>query len=344
MRECENCKITLDDGVRFCPNCGERVGDGGPSDQEKRVRLGALLTSANLHRVKQEWDEAITDAMEALRVAPGNPEVASLLAGIYEQRGDLNEAATWYRIALDFDPGSTADRARLQRVSRQMSEAVSAGASVRQASGLKRDWAPIAIAVIVVLLVTTLVLAFRGPRREQVAPPITGPRSTSTAERAPAITPGGSSTRVSPPAATPISGSAAPSSAVRTAAELAIRTAVGQPRAVQAAGAKIDDVVADPRGGVVVVTFSAPATGNLTREIVLSVSGAIARAAFEQNAEVQTVTVRCVVGGGSAGAQIAFVGDAARSTLLALASDAPPQQLQSVFANTWWNPQLGNRP
>ena len=343
MRECDNCRITLDDGARFCPNCGERVADGGPSDQEKRMRLGALLTSANLHRVRQEWDEAVNDAMEALRMDPDNPEVASLLGGIYEQRGDLNEAATWYRIALDFDPGSIADQARLHRVSRLMSEAVSAGASARSVWSPKRDWAPLAIVVIVVLLVTTLVLAFRG-LREQSKPPTAGSPPTSNAERAPAVTSETSSTPVSPPSATPISGTAAQSSAVRTAAELAIRTAVGQPRAVQSAGAKIDDVVADPRGGVVVVTFSAPATGNLTRDTVLSVSGAIARAAFEQNTEVQTVTVRCVVGGGSVGAQIAFVGDVARSTLLSLANNTPPQHLQSVFTNVWWNPQLGNRP
>ena len=49
----------------------------------------------------------MTDATAALEIDPNNAEVASLLAAIYEQRGNLDEAAVWYRIALELGPNYT---------------------------------------------------------------------------------------------------------------------------------------------------------------------------------------------------------------------------------------------
>lgn len=342
MRKCEDCRIILDDQVRFCPSCGKRVDSAEPADPEGRVGLAALLTSANLHRVRQEWDAAIADATEALRLAPGDPEVASLLASIYEQRGNLDEAAVWYKIALDIDPRNAANQARLQRVSEAIVSMAREGSSHRTNSD-NRTWMLVAAGIVIVALVVALfALALRGPRREPSRPAVSVERPSGPAPiRQPASTPGSRTTRTSPQASVTEAEGRQTGSSLRTAAEDAIRTAAGGAQAVQGSGARVDDVIADPRSGTVVATFSMPATGALTRDNIMAAAFAVSRAAFAHNPAVQSVTARCVVSTGRPGAQIAFVGDIARAAFEALGENPAPQSIQSAFTNGWWNPQIG---
>ena len=71
MRRCEDCQLILDSNVRFCPKCGKQVGPTGARGAQRDVN--ALLASANLHRIRQEWDAAIADATDALRVTQRTP-------------------------------------------------------------------------------------------------------------------------------------------------------------------------------------------------------------------------------------------------------------------------------
>lgn len=342
MRKCENCAIILDDDVKFCPNCGNAVAESSVASDDIDVRLAALLTSANLHRVRREWDAAVADATEALRIAPDRAEVASLLANIYEQRGDLDEAAIWYRIALDLDPQNTANRTRLERVVSLLS-----GTTPKNKSGGSRELIVAGLVSLCVILVAVILfLSLRGTHRESsretdvraVKPPDRAPiRSVTSEPNQPA-----SEAQQPTSSVTPLAGNYGQSPTLRTAAEIAVREAAARVPLVQSASAKVDDVIADPRGGTVLITFSVPFKATLTKADIALVAAAVARAAFAQNAEVRTVTARCVVStGGTGGAMILFVGDTSRSILTSLPENITGQQAQAAFTNAWWNPQIG---
>jgi len=338
MRQCEDCKITLDDDVRFCPNCGRSVADAAPAGGGPNHELGALLTSANLHRVKQEWDSALADAFAALEIDPNNADIASLLASVYEQRGELDEAVIWYRIAIELNPRSSADAVRLERVSRALNPA----ASTERAKALSRQqWLWIAggagVLFVILSIVLTVVLGSPGDRSPKVVP-----RAESGAKVAQLNTP---STPTGPTGPTNQTGdlAGAPPAAVgaRTSAEVGIEKGLTESQGVQTAGASIDDVIADPRHGLLVVTFSVPGGPSLSRLKVLDAARAVAVSAFAANGQVKFVTARCVIpAAASSPTQIAFVGDVARVTLDALGEGPSREQIEQAFTNKWWNPQL----
>ena len=339
MRKCEDCKVILDNDVRYCPKCGKNVGDqprdGGPDSLE----IGALLTSANLHRIRGEWDEAITDATEALKLDSSNADIASLLGNIYEQRGMLDDAAIWYQMAVELDPTSATDRARLQRVKDRI--AGSGPDSFRTFQRRTKIWAA-AMGAAFLLVVGLALFAILGrfgtdagkPGKEAASakpPPIQATPRAPTAPPADGLSSQGEGVRDK--------SSASP--AVRTPGELAISDELEKSTVVQESTATIDDVIADPREGVAVVTFSIPAKPGVTRGEIIKAAGAVAQVAFAASIEVKFVTARCVVTPtGSTGAQIGFVGDAARATIEALGENPTQEKLLAAFTRQWWNPQI----
>lgn len=75
-----------------------------------------ILAQANLHRMRGEWEEAAAVCMEAMRLSPNDATAHSLLGDIYSDQGRLDEAIRWYCMALDIQPTSRTDRAKLTRL------------------------------------------------------------------------------------------------------------------------------------------------------------------------------------------------------------------------------------
>ena len=148
------------------------------------------------------------------------------------------------------------------------------------------------------------------------------------------------STEATAPRSEPLEGSTNPISApsLRTLGEARVNRDL---RNVSEGGVKTDDVIADPRQGVVIVTFSVPSTAPNSRGSILAAAAAVAKAAFASNTEIKFVTARCVVAGGNgASPQIAFVGDVAKVTMNALGPNPSPDALDKAFTRQWWNPQV----
>ncbi len=336
MRRCETCKIILDGGVRHCPKCGKLVGEADRAPGPEKTQVSALLTSANLHRIRGEWDEAVADAAEALKVEPDNADIASLLGHIYEQREMVDDAAIWYQMAVELDPSNAADRARLRRVKDNI--ATSGTDPFRSFQRRTRIWTLAMAGVFLLVIIAALLIGLGRSRNDGQAEET---REDLSTPRAYHVTP-------SPPARPPAGKRDAPESAdfgmsrsLRTPAEAAIVREVNGSAAVAAAGAAIDDVIADPREGVVTLTFSVPARTGVTRSQIISAAAAVVRAAFSANAEVKFVTARCVVSSGdSTLTQVAFVGDVARDTMMRVGDGADEQQLTDAFTNKWWNPRV----
>lgn len=112
----------------FCGRCGAQVagdapyclGCGAPRPEAARAAPQAdtypLLAAANLARVRRQYQDAASKCLEVLRRQPRHPTAHSLLGDIYRDQGKLRDAIEWYRLALELDPTSAADRKKLDQL------------------------------------------------------------------------------------------------------------------------------------------------------------------------------------------------------------------------------------
>ena len=306
------------------------------------AQIGILITSANLHRVRKEWDKAIDDATEALKMDPNNSGTVSLLANIYEQRGMIDEARIWYQAALELNPDNAADKAHLDKINSQIiAESKPAATSPKL---FTKTQIGILAAVFVFILSLTLLLTLGNKQRPNASykslPNNAGQTQPNLIEGLPRNSlKSSTANRTSEPS---LDGRKSGSTNIRTSAENAIRNEVNESQAVQSYGAKVDDVIADPREEVAIVTFTIPPSGSITKATILNAAVSVARQTFAAHSQVKFVTTRCIVSGNEAdSSQIAFIGDAARTSLSSLGDNPTIDQLQKFFGNPWWNPQIG---
>lgn len=346
--------MILDDDVRYCPKCGKDVSAVRNSDIPS-IKVGTLLTSANLHRIRQEWDEAITDATEAMRLDPANADIASLLGSIYEQREMLDDAAIWYEIAVEMNPESTADVERLNQVKAQAAAKRSNKKGSFEITQKRTRLLALALGGLCLLIVfMALIVSFMRPhnRQDGRSPEpneIIDSRSQSPqgAFNTPATSleaqnPVGAEDPTQDQQPSDLAGTpAAKTGSLRTSPELKINNALLASQKVQEAGAKVDDVIADPRQSTVVVTFSIASGANLSKDAVLKAAYAVAVSTFDSHSQVSAMTARCLVTMGNASTtQIAFVGDIERKAMQGIPQNAKAEQMLAAFTNPWWNPQI----
>jgi len=108
-------------GSEFCAECGAPLEDApgiGGSDQE----VYPELAKANLLRMRKEYKPAEDICLSILRRYPNNASANTLLGDICAERGDLEQAAEWYELALDIIPDSAAEKAKLAEVRAKMAD------------------------------------------------------------------------------------------------------------------------------------------------------------------------------------------------------------------------------
>ena len=169
----------------------------------------------------------------------------------------------------------------------------------------------------VVVFIGVLALILRSRTGDMGVRPQDEPR-----QRTPIVNPGIVGSRATTPGATgirptmtaPLTGGQGGSTApgVRTYGESQIKAEL---QGVRENGMRVDDAVVDPRQGVLIVTFSV-APEYASRNAIIAGAGALARAVFKSNREVNFVTARCLISTSDpATTQLAFVGDVARASL-----------------------------
>lgn len=75
-----------------------------------------LLAQANLHRMRKQWDEAMTCCMQALYHTPDDSRAHALLGDIYAEQRRADEAIQWYCMSLDIRPESQSVRDKLSKL------------------------------------------------------------------------------------------------------------------------------------------------------------------------------------------------------------------------------------
>ncbi len=162
--KCSHCASEMPDDSRFCPQCGlprifadetasgtrrfaspGEIGhpraavktDSSANASESAELLDndtihALLTRANLSRLRGNWADATDRCVTVLRAQPGNATAHSLLGDIYRDQGKLDDAIQWYRMAVDLRPNPS-DEAKLRQQERERAKLItgSGGQDVR---------------------------------------------------------------------------------------------------------------------------------------------------------------------------------------------------------------------
>ena len=307
----------------------------------------ALLAQANLLRVRGQWEEAAESCMAALRLAPDSSSANSLLGDIYENQGRYDDAAQWYRMALDANPDGPADLVKLERLRRREDTrpapsrlAVSAGipSSLNTLPAVRgkvprflRDpelalrWGAIAAAVALVLVVS---LAFRAARH---AGSLSAFGFGSDVMVKPVVVPPRAGTLPADPDAAP----------AHDPSEQSLLAALQASQDLSRLGIAVYDVQADPRAGRMTVTYGLPPSPGLSQAEVARDALQVLKAAGPEPT-VTTYTARCLLvpSGGQSSAMLAFVGDVSSASVQASASAGAAltdTQAEAAFSNLWWS-------
>lgn len=352
-----------------------------PRDAPSRdeAGIGALLARAHLLRMRGQWDEAVAACTEALRRVPHSATACALLGDIYEAQGKLDIAMHWFGMAVEFDPGNRADRAKLDRIvavqrrtllTEEMATRRAATGRVDPANrtlqwfdgvfppGKQETLARLILFVgggLFLLLTFAAAFVYFGgvapepparpaspaPGTRVVVPPLPEPPAARPAPpaRRPETTPAPPITAI-PPAPEPSAASAPLATAPPDAgAEDALRRALI--RAVPAE-VEITGVQVDPRSSQVALAITLAEAQTL--ETTSRTRERVLRAAVEvlRAAAGALPQMRAATVRVSIhGGSLAFVGDAGIPALRALdPASAAEEDLRALFTNPWWTPAL----
>jgi len=196
---CSKCQTSVSDDSHFCSACGAPTRGGVAVAELDDPHIEALLAEANLLRMRGRWPEAEARCIEVMRAEPNNVHAHSLLGDIYLGQGRHEEAAQWYRLALDLSPNNAADLAKLAHVEREVARQAArtlltptgSGDSGRVGTQNLLGLSPVlwlrgltALSVVFMVLVVILLVAMRNNRRvEPISPTgtLSGPTDTSAA-------------------------------------------------------------------------------------------------------------------------------------------------------------------
>lgn len=115
---CDVCGKTVIPGTPQCPTCGAPL-------TSPQTTVNSLLAEAYRLFLQHRLEDALNQCIEIMRRDPKNPSLPSLLGDIYSERGELEEALRWYRIAVDLNPNKTEELKKLEKIQQKLRQAPS---------------------------------------------------------------------------------------------------------------------------------------------------------------------------------------------------------------------------
>ncbi|MDO8589032.1 MAG: tetratricopeptide repeat protein [Armatimonadota bacterium] len=339
MRRCK-CKAYLSDDAFYCSECGApvRQPDEGPAGQ---VDVESLLASANLHRIRREWEEAIEQCTTALHNDPENPAAHVMLGDIYAAQDRLEDAVRWYEMALEIAPDNRAYAEKLESLRSNLAESY----AHTDSSTARLGWfdrfvigesfessiriITVTSAAFAALLIAAGLIALYSHKQPTVsATDVSQPGQGSMYQ--------GDKRR--PVVVESISPEQMPE---RAAYEISLLRQMNESQPVFSRRITVDDARVDPRHKILIVTFRNRSNGANRQETLLN-AGAVAAAGFTMNSEIAYVTVRCVGAvfdtNGQSHLDLIFIADVARRSAIRLQPNATSEQITPALQSQWWNP------
>lgn len=341
MPACPKCKASVPLDARYCPECGALLSrdtrsaapDAPESDDEE---VHALLASANLLKLRGDWQAAVQKCMRALAIDPNSAAAHSLLGDIYCDQGKVGEATHWYKLALDLRPDSAAVRTKLDQLAlRGLSVADRGTSTVSKPSS--RTATRVIIEIIALLGLAALIgivwpMMSKPPSSEPAPRGEAGPPEHAT--RAPVVISKSPSETVPEP--------------VRSATsrrESALMQAFNASPSLSTRGLHVVGVSVDPRTEMATVTFVGPAPQQEpASQALVRWSLFVLREVCLKDNKAGYLTVRALysmASDGGAAPEIAFIAEARRQAVLRVNPETDTYaELLSVMENPWWHPGL----
>lgn len=121
---CTQCGTRNPDDARFCKECGKNVDTAPPKLDESEFamlqkpedRLDDLLVQAFRRSELGDLEGAVQSCEEALSIRSDSTSAHSLLGMLYEKRGERDRAIQEFETVLALNPGSIADREKLEQL------------------------------------------------------------------------------------------------------------------------------------------------------------------------------------------------------------------------------------
>lgn len=369
---CPTCKASIPDSSRFCAACGASTGSARIAVEEmNNPKHESKLAEANLYRIRSRWMEAETCCIEVLREDPNNIHAHSLLGDIFRDQGRYDDAAQWYRMALDLEPSSAADRAKLAYAEQQnarrsgkgsptlagLAESTVVGVGTQKLMGYSPVfWLRVltVLSIVFMVAVVGMLFAMRAQPRTKTpksSPTIQAGAGGSAASSIPApmrANPGLQSGAYMPPAQPqpqmPAQPPTASSNSAFRAYEIEIQNLLAQPGILGPNTTPIS-VRIEPRGLLATITLSytpggptySPDTvrGLLVREALRG-----AQAAFGKNTTLFEAEMHILLATSGNRATPAFTGTIDRQIAQRLSAMAPYEQMLASFRNVTWSREL----
>ena len=89
------------------------------SSPEEAQQVDRLLSQANLHRLRKEWEPATDLCIQVLKLSPTNATAHSLIGDIHHEEGRFEEALRWYKMAVELRP-SPAEKAKMEKAEKEL--------------------------------------------------------------------------------------------------------------------------------------------------------------------------------------------------------------------------------
>lgn len=319
LMSCPRCFANIPASASACPECGAPVGDGylAPSDASPE------LAKANLSRVRGDYKLAREQLLTILRRYPNSAPAHEMMGDVYEDDGDLDQAAQWYELALDLAPDMPGLKQKqdsvVQRLAEMERERVEGSIGFLQSWPKWTPYAFLAGGVLIAVLAAYAFVNRKPTPKSQVETTIVAPR-----EGDPSPTPTGGPSPAPSQSLTPAPANVA---AVRADAD-----ALAKLQRAGFAGGKFVAVESDPRSQALSVTIDLgnPEDARLT-------CGSAAKLVFESFPACETVHIR-----GSLQGELRFVADASRAAFMETNTDDwrqrnpdPDAWLDRLLQNEW---------
>jgi hypothetical protein len=326
------------------------------TEQDSGKELFLMLLQANVLRLRRQHDLAEAQCSEVLRREPENAEAHSILGDIARDRGNDQDAIQWHKMALDLNPGSVADRKKLEsaidrvysrskvnvfsRLRSNVSETFGATADEIRAAKLPSAMTitlAVVVGVIMVVAIFVLVIGRSGtvipePAAADPSPggfvaPGMGALEPKPLDREARPGEAGDEPR--------FTGEVAP-------VETALLTALQQEARIVDPNCTVEDAHIDPQDGIVSILISMPRLllAEHTRASILRVAAPLAVAAAESDSRIEAVRVRCDTREQEGRRLVSFTAEARPEDVAQLSDDRTAWSPQGVFATTWWDARL----
>ncbi len=132
--------------------------------QQVSSTFDADLAKANLLRLRAEYRKAEDICLSILKTYPNSAATHSLLGDINGDQGKLEQAAQWYELSLDLDPGSLPDQHKLDDMREQIKERDHISAmeqlGLPEPKQVPLKWVVVGVSAVVILILG-LAAAFR---------------------------------------------------------------------------------------------------------------------------------------------------------------------------------------